>query len=312
MHRVRKELMIEDDSMKNYTGKGVCVAVLDSGISRHPDLWDRVDAFYDFTHKYKNKIEAYDDFGHGTHVAGIIGGNGSVSNGYYKGIAPECRFVVGKVLDQQGSGDIEDLYSGLQWVLVHKDDYQIRILNISIGIVQEAWEKGMLLYNMLEKVAENNILITVSAGNDGPAPKSLSSLGESQMVMTVGCFDKSLIGSHSKPCQNYTGRGPGRREEKKPDIVAPGTDIVSCNHKCIFRNGRYKNAYCMKSGTSMSAPIVAGCVALMLEKYPYLTADECRNIIRNHAEDLKIPWYIQGNGLINIKESMMLYSYYSQ
>ena len=109
----------------------VTVAVLDTGIKAHPDFDDRIIAFADFVHERQT---LYDDSGHGTHVAGCIGGSGKLSGGRFSGIAPTCRLCVGKVLDEKGEGSIESMYEGILWVLENRLRYQIRVLNISVGI----------------------------------------------------------------------------------------------------------------------------------------------------------------------------------
>ena len=111
--------------------KSCCIYLTGEGIGNHPDLSGRIDAFYDFLHGERN---AYDDSGHGTHVAGCIGGSGKASGGMYKGICPWCRLIVGKVLDRNGDGNMDDMYRGVEWVLENKERYHIRVLNISIGL----------------------------------------------------------------------------------------------------------------------------------------------------------------------------------
>ena len=105
--------------------------MLDTVISMHPELSGRILAFQDFVN---HMCRIYDDSGHGTHVAGCIGGSGLMSNGKYKGIAPQCLFCIGKVLDQRGEGSIDSMYHGLLWVMQNRLHHHIRILNISVGI----------------------------------------------------------------------------------------------------------------------------------------------------------------------------------
>ncbi len=131
MDRVKRQLGCSDRLQFDITTQDICVAVLDTGIGSHPDFEDRLVAFYDFVN---NRQSAYDDSGHGTHVAGCIGGSGRLSNGRFSGIAPTCRFCVGKVLDEKGEGSIESMYQGLLWVMENRLRYRIRVLNISVGI----------------------------------------------------------------------------------------------------------------------------------------------------------------------------------
>ena len=111
-------------------GKGVTVAVLDTGLSAHPDLEGRTAGFRDFV---GNSMKCSDDSGHGTHVAGILAGSGRVSDGLYAGMAPEASLLVGKVLDREGNGNVENVIAGIRWILEQKDRYGVRIVNISVG-----------------------------------------------------------------------------------------------------------------------------------------------------------------------------------
>ena len=116
------------------TGKGVNVAVLDTGIFRHPDFDNRIIMFRDFV---RGKQRLYDDNGHGTHVAGIIGGSGAASDGRFQGVAPECGIAALKVLDRKGNGSLKCVLSGLRWVLKYHRQFGIRIVNISVGAIPQ-------------------------------------------------------------------------------------------------------------------------------------------------------------------------------
>ena len=131
MYRVRKQLGCSEWLQQSCKGPAVTVAVLDTGVCRHPDLAGRIVAFQDFVN---NRSEMYDDSGHGTHVAGCIGGSGAMSKGKFKGIAPQSLFCIGKVLDKDGEGSIDSMYRGLLWVIQNRLNYHIRVLNISVGI----------------------------------------------------------------------------------------------------------------------------------------------------------------------------------
>ncbi|MDE7428382.1 MAG: S8 family serine peptidase, partial [Lachnospiraceae bacterium] len=205
----------------------VTVAVLDTGIKAHPDFDDRIIAFGDFVH---GRQTLYDDSGHGTHVAGCIGGSGKLSGGRFSGIAPTCRLCVGKVLDEKGEGSIETMYEGLLWVLENRIRYQIRVLNISVGIGESGTKERMKeLTDLLESGCDQGVVVVCAAGNNGPAEGTLSPLGESSSVITVGCNEDGFFGARKDLCENYSGRGGDDLPYRKPDLVAPGTDVVSCN-----------------------------------------------------------------------------------
>ena len=164
-----------------------------------------------------------------------------------------------------------------------------------------------LLRKYFELLWKENIIIVVAAGNKGPNPMTLSPLGECGSCICVGCHDGDFVGKNGRRCIDYSGRGPGKEvlaiglvnPLKKPDIVAPGTDIISCNN-------RYNvTPYISKSGTSMAAPVVSGACALFFQKYPDITNTELRRIIINTAKDLGESWSVQGAGMIQINELML-------
>ena len=134
MDRVRKLTGAEPLLAKGFTGKGITAAILDSGIYPHPDLKERIVDFRDFLN---GRTGCYDDYGHGTHVAGILAGNGKLSRGRYRGIAPECRLLPVKVLDRRGNGSRQDVLRGIEFVISTRERYHTRILNISVGTLAE-------------------------------------------------------------------------------------------------------------------------------------------------------------------------------
>lgn len=298
-------------------GMGVGVAVVDTGICSHPDFiqgGNRIACFKDFIHL---KTKMYDDSGHGTHVAGIIGGNGYASGGRYMGIAPKCNIIAIKSLNYKGDGNISEVIVALNWILEHKNEYNIRVVNLSFGTgTREPNKEGLKLLNAVEKIWDSGIVVVVAAGNGGPNPNTIAIPGSSKKVITVGASDDNievnLMGSKAK---NYSGRGPTFECIKKPDIVAPASNIMSCNlvdnavyDKMILRNVEARdsihNYYIEKSGTSMSTPIVSGAIALLLSKYPSLTPKEVKIRIKNCGIDLGYPQSKQGWGLIDIKRML--------
>ena len=206
MFRVRQQIGCTDEVVDSCRGRNfsrenaVRVALLDTGISAHPDFAGRVDAFYDFLRGEKN---AYDVSGHGTHVAGCIGGSGKVSGGMYKGICPWCRMIVGKVLDRNGDGNMDDMYRGVEWVLENRNKYRIRVRNISIGIrLIENQKRLQELLEIVDEAWKSGIVVVCAAGNMGPDPMTLSPLGSSKRVITVGCHDGSFYSGKSSLCES--------------------------------------------------------------------------------------------------------------
>lgn len=303
MHRVRKQIGLTDRLMNSCGEVGITVAVLDTGIGYHPDFGRRILNFRDFLY---GRFASYDDSGHGTHVAGCIAGDGFASNGKHKGMAPHSRLLIGKVLDSQGDGNIEEMINGIEWVLENKARYDVRILNISIGMSDNTSKERM---NRLLKAVDTawceGLIVVCAAGNMGPDLMSLSPIGAIQKVITVGCNEAGYFGNRKNLCEHYSGRGPSPFAIKKPDIVAPGTDIVSCNLNVEQRGSKYQNAYIAKSGTSMSTPIVSGALALLIQKYPYYNNEQAKSKLLRSAVDLEQPWSKQGHGLLHVGQLLV-------
>jgi serine protease AprX len=298
MYRVRKQLGCTDRLINACGDRGVTVAVLDTGIGNHPDFGNRVLAFRDFLH---GRNSNYDDAGHGTHVAGCIAGNGLASNGKFKGMAPHSRLLIGKVLDDKGDGNVQEMIDGIEWVLDNKARYDVRILNISIGMSDTTEKERMdRLLRMVEYAWAEGLVVVCAAGNMGPSLMTLSPLGAIKKVITVGCNEGGFLGNRNNLCEHYSGRGPSPFAIKKPDIVAPGTDIYSCNMHIKKHGSKYRNAYIAKSGTSMATPIVSGALALLLQKYPYITNEQAKIKLLQSATDLHQPWSKQGYGLLHV------------
>ncbi len=298
MRRVLEQIEAHYEE-EHITGQGITVAVLDSGFGRHPDLNNNLRCFRDFVN---HKRLAYDDNGHGTHVCGIICGSGSLSSGWYRGVAPGAGLVVGKVLDHRGDGTTEHMLEGLQWILDVKEQYGIRILNISVGIGDlQNREKEEALRRQIEKLWDSGITVICAAGNKGPENGSISSIGGSDKVLTVGCHDGKYCLDNPGRCCLYSGRGDALSPIRKPDIVAPGTDIMSCNVGLKKSNGCINHAYIKKSGTSMATPIVSGAAALAFSKNPSMTNEEFMQKVTSTATDLEEARNLQGWGMVNVR-----------
>ena len=149
------------------TGKGIGVAVLDTGIFLHRDFDSRVTGFADMVN---GKNFAYDDCGHGTHICGIIGGSGRMSGGRYSGIAPGCDLVMVKVLDRKGNGYSSDVLAGISWILERKEKLGIRILNISVGACSKrGMSENSALVKGVNRAWDAGLVVVVAAGNNGAA-----------------------------------------------------------------------------------------------------------------------------------------------
>lgn len=273
-----------------YTGKGIGVAVLDTGIYPHIDFGNRIWSFFDFL-SYKKL--PYDDNGHGTHVAGILAGDGTASGGKYRGIAPGCGITSLKVLDRFGNGNKEDVLRAFRWIVEYRDQYRIRIVNISVGTTYRTRNDHDALIEGVERLWDAGLVVVAAAGNQGPRPGSITAPGCSKKVITVGSSDM-LEGK-----SGVSGRGPTFECVCKPDLVTPGNKIVSCAPGPDFPYGT-------KSGTSMSTPLISGAVALMLEKDPMLTNVEIKMMLKESADDLGLPRNQQGWGKFNCEKFLAL------
>lgn len=312
MNRASKIIQLNYARRFGLTGKGIGIAIFDTGIGYHPDLcnnysFSNLVAFYDTV---SGKKSPYDDNGHGTHIAGILAGNGKTCHNLFQGIAPGCHYLVIKVLNHRGEGNTENVLTGIQWLLKHHQEYKIRLVNISVGSSRgKNFGENSPLVQGVNRLWEAGLTVFTAAGNHGPSPSSIGAPGNSRKIITVGSSDV-LPDSEDT---DYSGRGPTSSCIKKPDIVAPGTNIVSC-YPMPFKNQPstallrktmqdapdYYNgaAYIARSGTSMATPIVCGAAALLLEKNPFLTNKEIKLALRNSAKNLGYPHARQGWGLL--------------
>ncbi|MBO5302434.1 MAG: S8 family peptidase [Lachnospiraceae bacterium] len=287
MNQVRKKVKADYAHAKGYTGKNITVAVMDTGITNHPDFGNRILAFEDYTQK---KNYPYDDNGHGCHVAGIIAGNGLKSHGTYAGIAPQANLFITKVLDRKGNGNTSHVLEAIDRIISQKEKYNIRILNISVGMLPTANEKEKnSLIQAVEKAWNSGIVVVAAAGNNGPDENTVTIPGQCKSIITVGSIDDYAV--NGKGLKNgYSGRGPTDCCVVKPEILAPGTGIKSCS--C------HGYGYEVKSGTSMSAPVISGAIALLLQKYPDMTPAQVKLRLYERAVALKEPGKRQYWGVV--------------
>lgn len=274
-----------------YTGKGISIAFIDTGICKNNDFDSRIKCFYDVIN-HKNYV--YDDCGHGTHVAGICSGSGANSNGKYRGIAPESNIVMIKALDFEGKGTASDVLTGIQWVADNYKKYNIRILNMSIGAGITNTKDPLV--RAAEILWDMGIVVVAAAGNNGPQKGTISSPGISKKIITVGSVDDINVPENDIG-KSYSGRGPTKECVIKPDVVAPGTNIISC----LCEDNKNNNYYKSLSGTSMSTPIVSGAIALLLEKAPNLKPDDIKFMLKQSCHNLECSPNRQGWGLLDIE-----------
>lgn len=292
MNRVKEQIHWTQARRMGLSGRGVAVAVLDTGISPHIDFQNRILSFADMVNQ---RARPYDDCGHGTHICGIIGGSGEASGGMYQGMAPGCSLVAVKVLDKRGNGYATDVLSGIAWILERRRKLGIRILNISVGsCTKKGVRENSALVKGVERAWDEGLVVVVAAGNNGPGRMSITTPGISRKVITVGCSDDDrevIVGGNRMV--DYSGRGPTAACICKPDVVAPGCGIMSCSGE--------PDRYTPKSGTSMSTPIVTGAIALLLEKYPEMSNLDVKLKLMESSRDIGLPKNQQGWGLLDVE-----------
>jgi serine protease AprX len=285
-----------------YTGQGVTIAVVDTGIHPHPDLEGRIIAFADMVGR---RTRPYDDNGHGTHVAGCAAGSGSRSKGRFRGMAPGASLVGVKVLNKAGTGRMSDLLAGIEWVVRNKSRYGIRIMSVSLGAEAALPCSDDPLCQAVEAACEAGIVVVAAAGNDGPEAGTIGTPGISPRAITVGAMDdRGTPERRDDQIASFSSRGPAPGGVPKPDLLSPGVAITSLRSPGSFldkhhRQARVDDDYTTLSGTSMATPLVSGLIALLLEAEPDLTPDQVRQRLLATATDWGLSPNEQGAGYVH-------------
>ena len=272
---VWKQVINLPKTNNQYTGAGVTVALVDTGVVPVPDLASRIVHALDLT----GEADGLDRYGHGTHMAGIIAGTGAASGGTYSGVAPGANLVSIKVAGLDGSTDASVVMAGLQWAVTHRAQYNIKVLNLSFGTDgTQSYSIDPLDY-AVEQAWRAGIFVVVSAGNRGSAPGTINKPGDDPFVMTVGAADlDNTTNSSDDTVAPFSSEGPTQDSLAKPDVVAPGVTIVSTrdpgsyvdvNHPAAVVAGSYFKG----TGTSQAAAVVSGIAALMYQANPNLSPD---------------------------------------
>ncbi|WP_462413090.1 S8 family peptidase [Neobacillus sp. Marseille-QA0830] len=295
------------------TGEGVTIAVVDTGIYPHPDVSDRIIGFKDFIN---NRTSPYDDNGHGTHCAGDAAGNGRTSGFKYAGPAPEANLIGVKVLDSGGSGSLETIIQGIEWCLQYNEGNtgrKIDIISMSLGSPAQNYgnEDADPMVKIVEEAWAAGIVVCVAAGNEGPGARTIASPGISDKVITVGALDDKDTVSHSDDAvASFSSRGPTLYNVPKPDLLAPGVNIVSLRSPNSYldrwqKSSRVDNDYFVLSGTSMATPICAGVAALIKQHKPDASPQQIKEWLVNGAYSLpgRDP-NAYGAGYLNAEEAV--------
>ncbi|MGW1427140.1 S8 family peptidase [Streptomyces sp. NPDC002431] len=277
-----------------YTGKGVKIAVLDTGVdATHPDLQGRILDSKNFTASPDTK----DRVGHGTHVSSIAAGSGAKSGGKFKGVAPDAELLEGKVLDDDGFGDDSGILAGMEWAVAQGAD----IINLSLG-GQDTPEVDPLEAAVDKLSADKGVLFAIAAGNEGDEAGTVGSPGSADSALTVGAVDDKDV------LADFSSRGPRVGDGAiKPDVTAPGVDITAAaapGSEIDKEVGQNPPGYLTISGTSMATPHVAGAAALLKQQHPDWTYAELKGALTASTKPGAYTPFEQGSGRIAVDRAI--------
>ncbi|MFK4797753.1 S8 family serine peptidase [Streptomyces sp. MPA0124] len=266
------------------TGKGVTVAVLDSGVDAgHPDLAGRIAQSKSFI----PGEEVADRNGHGTHVTSTVGGSGAASDGKEKGVAPGATLAVGKVLSDEGFGSESEIIAGMEWAA---RDVDADIVSMSLGSTEPSDGTDPMAEAVNTLSRETGALFVIAAGNTG-TPSSIGSPGAADAALTVGAVDSADQAAW------FTGAGPRYGDNAlKPDLSAPGVGILAARSRLTEGSGDYTGM----DGTSMATPHIAGVAALLAEQHPDWTGARLKDALMSTSKELDASAYQLGAGRVSV------------
>jgi serine protease AprX len=277
-------------------GSGVTLAVIDSGLFPHHDFGSRLKAFKNFS--WQGSASADDDYGHGTHVAGIAGGDGELVDG----VAPNVELVGARITSPA------EAIKAIDWVIANKDEYSIDVLNLSLGSKAVLPGHSDPFAQAAQRAIDAGILTVVAAGNeamDGTVPSTISTPGILRDAITVGAYNSAHTDAlDDDKMWGDSSLGPTTPDGlAKPDLVAPGANILSTSAEGseIRKSHPVWRQYHIDSGTSMATPMVGGALALMLQANAHLTQQAAKEILQKTAVPMEgVDVYAQGAGRLNL------------
>jgi len=266
--------------------------VLDTGVSEMNDFAGRLVHGPDLS----GEGTVVDTYGHGTVMAGAIGGSGadSVGNraGKFAGVAPESTIVAVKVAGRNGAVDVSTILQGMHWVSAYKDQFNIRVMNLSWGVPSTQDPAVDPLNYAVQRLWSEGIVVVVAAGNSGPTAGSITKPGDDPVVLTVGAFNDKGSGKLDDDSHvDWTSQGPTAQGLTKPDVVAPGRTLTLARSYGSHVEATYPKAlvspsYVRGSGTSQAAAVTAGVAALLIAARPSLTPDQVKHLLKSTASPL--------------------------
>ncbi|MCF7756356.1 S8 family peptidase [Paenibacillus xylanexedens] len=291
-------------------GSGVTIAIIDSGIYPHDDLCtpqNRIVAFYDTF--AKKETAPSDDGGHGTHCAGCAAGNGKSKNGKYKGLAYNANLVGVKVFNGPTTST-STIISGVQWCIDNMEKYGIKVMSLSLGGAAINSAQTDPLCEILRVAQSKGITVVAAAGNHPPGLGKIDSPAIEPEIITVGSTnDFNSVDKNDDKISGFSNVGPTIDGVLKPDIVAPGTNIISLRspnseYDVTVPQNRIDDHYCSMSGTSMATPIVAGLAALLIQAKPEASPMEIKQAIVEGAKDIFHDPNKAGKGYASLKGAL--------
>ncbi|NWF96241.1 MAG: S8 family serine peptidase [Candidatus Thorarchaeota archaeon] len=299
---------------QGYNGSGVTVAVVDSGAyGDHPDLSGRLVGFKDFVRKNRDDMDpsdgvnAYDDNGHGTACTWLVVGSGSGLGGVYTGMAPGAKVLVIKVLDSSGSADDSVVAQGIEFAVSQGVD----VISLSLGgdWVDSSYTDPSI--QTAKAAVDAGVSVVVAAGNSGPAAETINAPGILEEAITAGASEGST------GVASFSSRGPVTRTQTaplgiyaKPDLLAPGYQVVSGRWDMAntyefptYNESQYGSLYTRWSGTSAATPLVAGLIALLLDKNSTLSPLDLKASLMAGATPLDSDYMAQGFGIANVSRT---------
>lgn len=317
---VNKTIHADDLHAKGVTGRGVAVAVIDTGVSPVADLAGRILPVTDpngsgakvACANFSGETGCEDSYGHGTFVAGLIAGNGAASGGAYKGAAPEANIVSVKIAGRDGAADVSKVLAAIQWVTTFQHEYNIKVMNLSLGTDSQASYRHDPLNYAVERAWRSGVTVVVSASNRGPGPGTISKPADDPLVITTGAVDdRSTAGSSDDRLPAFSGRGPTVDGLSKPDLTAPGARVISLRapgshiEEAAPGGGLAGTPYRRGSGTSMSAGVVSGAVALLHQAQPSWSPDRVKFALRSTAQKVASDDVLAvGAGIIDVERAL--------
>lgn len=327
-------------SSSSLEGSGIGIVIIDSGIDTgHVSLGGRRDNNVLYSLDFTGEGRTDDPYGHGSHVTGLVAGNGVISDGAFEGIAPKANLINLRVLNADGTGSVSSMLAALDWIYTNRNHpvYNIKVVNISLGTEAIDSYRHDPICIAVRKLADAGIVVVAAAGNEGKDENGnkiygqIHSPGNDPSVITVGAVNTYGTDIRSDDVMtSYSSRGPTRSFYTdvngvahydnliKPDLTAPGNKLISTqaeNNHLVTRNpelyaystGSHARKMMRLSGTSMSAPLVAGTAALMLQANPNLTPNMIKMILMYTAQPINgANMFEQGAGQLNTEGAVRL------